>query len=876
MTDRENNKRLAAALDRWLEGEADLEAEEELRSFRPLVAALREALPPDTPDPAFHDSLRARLLAKAHPSLMQRLRFVGSCALGWLPNASRQRGAAIAWPRSLLLGGAVATLLVAYALLILYSRMVPTLQPSTASVPGTIVNDLGTPLAVGAREPAGSSAPALTAPLAAAATPAATAAEAPMAKAAPADSVPEEGGATPPAAAAETLAAAPTAAEKRASVASEPAEPSIPVPTSAAEAAVESPPATAPTPTSPALPTAIAAVPTPTAPATFALVPLPPVDATEPKSAMAAAPVGAGVGAQAIQPDSPGTRGRGVATLSTQQSEPTLSVQYEMQAQWPDIPASLPVYKLKPEAETLEAARALAQRLGVDPSLVQTVGGDGAPAYFSADTSAASFQLSADGRLEWEDRTATPSSLALSDADLMAAAQRWLDDRGLRPAGATPVLTPADASQPYRLVVFSPAGIPALRSELRIEVGILPDGQVVHLWKQWPGVEVASYPAQSRSQLEKALQEGRGKPRLAPDPGFPRQAEADMKATITAARVDYLLTYTVDGQQYLQPVLVLEGEARLGRLKASGLPASQQQQLLDQHYTLTVSLPLVADQYQTSYHVQFQLAAGLPAVPAEAARYVFPAPTPVSLTDVKALGAKLGLAGEPTLLTEGADPADSVREYRWQGPDGYVLRVPADPQPGYLLAWSYGQAQPAPAPSNVKGQPLAPEKAAALATEWLRQHQLLSSDLGAAEVIDSSPHGSDVLFPFLLNGIQVLDENAFTVSLSPAGEIVNVTSFRLPTQPQQQLALLTPAEALAAVQAGQGEISLSVRVLSRDQIQSDQARITSVELVYARDEVSAGEAEPSYVPIYRFAGVMQLVGSQEPVSFTVILPATRS
>ena len=880
MSNREEEKRLAAGLHRWLDGKANLEAEEDLASLRPLVAALREALPPDTADPAYRDSLRRRLLASAQPSLLQRLQSALGNLVGRSATGQEPAGATAWWPRTFVFGGAVATLLVAYALFAIYTRMMPALQPALVAAPTEVVNEMGSPVALSAQGAADRQQVEPSAAAAGVPTPtppptveAATVANQPAQETL--DSAAVE-------ALTESAPAAPTEAPPEMKADAEPpASPlEVPAATAVPEATSQEKPA-AVEPGQPAGPTPVeppavrgAATPVPE------LVKLPPIDATGEALARASAPAGAGVTATETRPaDGLGMGGTTSGALS-QQPTPHISVQYDEQAPWPTIEPSMPVYRLSATAVTLDEARDIAGRLGFDPAQVQMVGGDGAPVHYSIDGATASFRLSEDGTLEYDDRSGEEAQSAdsLSDQELIDAARNWLLVRGLLPAEAGPVLEPPQEGLPYLVVVFGPPGAAVAPQSVRIEVGLTHDGEVVHLLRSWPNMEAVVYPTQSVAQLQQALRDGRGKVEFSPSLGDIRlpAATAEARATIDSIRLEYLLTYSLDGEQYVQPVIVLTGKASLLKLSAEGLASADRERLLSQSYDVRVTLPVVAEQYQTSFGVSYQLEASLPGAPATAWRYGYPSPTPFDAARVKQLGAKLGFDVEAAPPADQGDRNGLPQVYEWRNQEGYVLRVTDGLDQGNLEDWTYTkEPSPADAGRRQESKPLPQEQAVALARNWLKQHDLLAPDLGSPVVLFNSPDGAAVGFDLQMDGIPAQGLRGMVVHLTPSGEVGHVAAFWLPTERIEELPLLTPQQALAALQAGQGELTLDAQVLSRDQVHSERARIQSVDLIYRQVAPAPGRALPTFEPFYRFHGMMEVGESQRQVGFTVSLPAAR-
>ncbi len=569
--------------------------------------------------------------------------------------------------------------------------------------------------------------------------------------------------------------------------------------------------------------------------------------------------------------------GLGGGTVGAIGEEPFKQISFELATQLPSFGPTVTVYRYRLPTPSKQEAQSLAARLGFDPTQLRAIeSGDEVVAYVISDQDHGSLEIQTLGGVVNYSSPGMGPAMTQNpppppgDGEAIKAATQWLSGLQLLPAGAvtTQVELPYPMA-PIKEVTFRPAQPTNLTGAYpAITVGILADGRMASLHWSWAEEESSlDYPARTAESAWEMVQSGKAEMHFQGEHGAP-----NFRGTvrITSVEKDYIMTFALDDRPYLQPIVVFRGESIMAG-DANPLP-------------FTARVPLVADSDIAREKVSYLLAGPLPAMPSEGVALQRAPVQPPTADWVRELGRKLGLPGEPELPGKSSPPGMPPTWMMTDAWGQWVLRVSADAkalQGGDL--WSFSRAEGLDGSSTPGERAPTGDAAIGIAEEFLNSRSLLTPDLGRARTEPAASDGSRsmVIFQGDLQGLPMQDRGVMTVILNGKGEVVNVISNQHAMEVVKRGRLLTPEQALEAIEAGKGTVQ--IETLFNRTIYSDRAEIERVELVYrgvapAPTAASSGPppVEPSfprYEPYYLFSGSMEVGESHKRLPFTTSLPA---
>ena len=592
-----------------------------------------------------------------------------------------------------------------------------------------------------------------------------------------------------------------------------------------------------------------------------------PMAAASKAGAAGAAAATAGEGLPALPPlaaSSPPASASGMGGAGTDQDAPSRQISFELTVPLPDLAPEAVVYRYEQPARDEGAIEDLAARLGFEPSEMRSIAG---AKDFYVVTDPIKGTLEIDGQSGViiyrsavtgnKPKVQTPPP---SDAVALKAANDWLRNAGLMPAGAgDPEVALPYSQASSKEVTFQPAE-PAniVTPNPRASVSVDGDGQVVEAYLLWPQVEsTVEYPARPPESAWELLEAGKAEMRFE---GEHNRPDLDLTVRVTSIETGYAITYGLDDRPYLQPVVLFRG----GSSAAGDARPSP----------FTGWVPAVADSAISQGNTHYVLATSLPETPAQlsALQPIDDGPTEEW---VRQQALRLGLSDEPRLVDEGERRFWEVRDRAGE----WVLQVPAGAkaQAGASERWSFGRIG-----QDLTGLGKAPtgEDAVEIATNFLKNHELYTPDLGPARAEQAAPDGSATIVIFQGNDpwTPAGERGVLSITINGQGQLHRVMSNQRRLKAIDTAPAISPQEALERVQAGEGR--LDVPSLPGRAIYSDNAQIEKVELVY-QPEMAPGEAQDPatglprirYEPNYAFSGMMEVGESRLQLPFTVSLSA---
>jgi hypothetical protein len=242
-----------------------------------------------------------------------------------------------------------------------------------------------------------------------------------------------------------------------------------------------------------------------------------------------------------------------------------LTLQYQLDVSLATAPTSAPVYLLLWPDWSVDGAAALAASLGIDGEVVDQGGGS-----YQASGSTGDLFI-APGVVQYISGVGPPDGTIDNDGSLIATARQWLLDTGLVGAdvGDGSILGRDEASQ-RAVVAFKPIDpSPMLAFVPSATVTLGPGGVVREANVRWPdNYAVSDYGLRSVDELWNEVLAGEGaiEADLTVVPG-----EGALTGTLTVHTISIAYSYAGSpaGDEYLVPLMVFSGDARLGEFDLS-------------------------------------------------------------------------------------------------------------------------------------------------------------------------------------------------------------------------------------------------------------------------------------------------------------------